>query len=214
MNSFQNLKMHPRFLPCLWMKRKLSNKLPGSLCPLLRPPRNYHYLPMIIHYYEQFFMSWVLKFLYGMFLFIFITLLSYLWTCPLGRIQLVSLKQHGVASVHGALWPVQSEDCLSHLAWTFSGGAGGQCSPQVASIGPFCMFVLFVGDFAVKWLQPWPQVPKLKKAVTWEKYPCAKQCSGVNDSAVGSRVSVDPHYTEQAIWTKTHRIKVRYWLVE
>ena len=31
--------------------------------------------------------------------------------------------------------------------------------------------------------------------------------------AVGS-MSMDPHYTEQAIWTKTHRIKVRYWLVE
>lgn len=37
--------------------RKLSNKLPGSLCPLLHPPGNYHYLPMIIYYYEHFFIE-------------------------------------------------------------------------------------------------------------------------------------------------------------
>lgn len=146
--------MHPWILTMSVNERKLSNKLPGSLCPLLCPPGNYHYLPMIIHYYEHFFIELSTKiFIWNVYLHPHYSQLPCVWTCPLGRVQLVSLKQHqggfcAVGSLTCAEW--MSESPSPDLP---SGGAGGQCSAflfQVASVGPFCMFVLFVGDFAVK----------------------------------------------------------------
>lgn len=147
--------MHPWILTMSVNGRKLSNKLPGSLCPSLRPPGNYHYLPMIIHYYEHFFIELSTKiFIWNVFVYLHYSHFPYLWTCPLGRIQLVSLKQHRCGfCARGSLTCAEWRLFESPSPDLPSGGAGGQCSAflfQVASIGPFCMFVLFVGDFAVK----------------------------------------------------------------
>lgn len=148
-------KMHPRILTMSVNGRKLPNKLPGSLCPLLRPPGNYHYLPMIIHSYEHFFIELSAKiFIWNVYVYPHYSQFPYLWTFPLVRVQLVSLKQHQCGfCAGGSLTCAEWRTFESSSPDLPSGGAGSQCSAflfQVASIGPFCMFMHFVGDFAVK----------------------------------------------------------------